>query len=440
MTVARAMTVPADPGEGREVANGAPWRRVDMAGTCSLGLYGDPAAQAAALARAVEPYEVRASRTGHAGDGEPLEPDTAPGADTAQGPDAAPGADTAPGLGTVPGDATVPPDVLLAWSPRGTLAWDEIQGDTGDGRIVARRGREVFLLAGDASCSIPEPLVPHARVDVSGAFPLRRLLADVAWPAVQHAALRHDGLVAHASAVSIGSRGLLIGGWSESGKTELALGLLELGAAFVSDKWTVLTPAGDLAAFPSRITLRPWTMPFLPRLRATMRGARRVRLLAAMSAERALPVLEHGARRLPLGEVLVPAVRRGGGLAARVPLAHDVLVDAYGGAATSPFRVAVSLVRTPVGAPAAREVDGVGFARRLASSAAYERGAYWSLARRRDHLVGSGSMSAQEAEHEIVLAETGRLERALSDARVLEVRAPFGIDPRRVADVVLPWL
>ena len=48
--------------------------------------------------------------------------------------------------------------------------------------------------------------------------------------------------VAHSAAVVLDGRAVLVAGWSESGKTETALALMEDGARFLSDKWTVLAP------------------------------------------------------------------------------------------------------------------------------------------------------------------------------------------------------
>ena len=49
----------------------------------------------------------------------------------------------------------------------------------------------------------------------------------------------------HASCVAIGGRGILIAGRSGSGKSDLALRLVDRGAALVSDDYTLVTRAGD---------------------------------------------------------------------------------------------------------------------------------------------------------------------------------------------------
>src|SRR5919201_20485 len=88
----------------------------------------------------------------------------------------------------------------------------------------------------------------------------------------------------HSAAVAIDGRGVLVAGWSESGKTETALALVERGASFVSDKWTVVGDDGTAAAFPITVGVRGWTLAHLPRLRAALGGAPRARLRAAGAA------------------------------------------------------------------------------------------------------------------------------------------------------------
>ena len=62
----------------------------------------------------------------------------------------------------------------------------------------------------------------------------------------------------HASTVAIGGRAVLIEGPSGSGKSDLALRLIDRGAVLVSDDYTVLTASGDilLAGAPANIAGR----------------------------------------------------------------------------------------------------------------------------------------------------------------------------------------
>ncbi len=67
-----------------------------------------------------------------------------------------------------------------------------------------------------------------------------------------------DGPAIHASCVAIGGRAVLIAGPSGSGKSDLALRLIDRGAALVSDDYTRLTRDGDrlLADAPATIAGR----------------------------------------------------------------------------------------------------------------------------------------------------------------------------------------
>lgn len=59
----------------------------------------------------------------------------------------------------------------------------------------------------------------------------------------------------HASAVAIGGRAVLIGGLSGSGKSDLALRLIDRGAELISDDYTIVrrTPGGLVASAPPNI-------------------------------------------------------------------------------------------------------------------------------------------------------------------------------------------
>jgi serine kinase of HPr protein (carbohydrate metabolism regulator) len=61
--------------------------------------------------------------------------------------------------------------------------------------------------------------------------------------------------IVHASCVAIGGRGVLLGGRSGAGKSDLALRLIDRGAELVSDDYTELRCVGEtvLAQAPERI-------------------------------------------------------------------------------------------------------------------------------------------------------------------------------------------
>lgn len=81
----------------------------------------------------------------------------------------------------------------------------------------------------------------------------------------------------HASTVSIGGRAVLIAGRPGSGKSDLALRLIDRGAVLVSDDYTILTRSGDRLLASSPETIRG---------RIEIRGIG----LVEMPAESAVPV------------------------------------------------------------------------------------------------------------------------------------------------------
>ena len=106
-------------------------------------------------------------------------------------------------------------------------------------------------------------------------------------PVLQLGHVVRGAAVAHSAAVVLDGRAVLVAGWSESGKTETALALMEDGARFLSDKWTVLAPDGTARVFPIGVGVRGWTLAHLPRLDAALGKAARRRLSVAAAARRA---------------------------------------------------------------------------------------------------------------------------------------------------------
>lgn len=60
----------------------------------------------------------------------------------------------------------------------------------------------------------------------------------------------------HASCVAMGGRAVLLAGASGSGKSDLALRLIDRGATLVSDDYTVITRDGDRATASAPSTIR----------------------------------------------------------------------------------------------------------------------------------------------------------------------------------------
>jgi hypothetical protein len=89
------------------------------------------------------------------------------------------------------------------------------------------------------------------RAPAWASLPLVRSIARRALPGA-------GAVAVHASLVEVDGQGVVIAGWSESGKTEAALGLAaRLGGRFISDKWVVLDGEGSWP-HPGVAGLRDW--------------------------------------------------------------------------------------------------------------------------------------------------------------------------------------
>jgi hypothetical protein len=98
----------------------------------------------------------------------------------------------------------------------------------------------------------------------------------------------------------------------------------------------------------------------------------------------------------------------------------------------------VLLTTIPDVSPSAELADPAWAARRLARSATYERRRYLDLHRRVRY--AQGEPRASDVEAEIEDREERHLHDVLRRVKVIEARAPFPCDPRRVVDAVRPLL
>ena len=177
------------------------------------------------------------------------------------------------------------PDIVLAARDGTEHGPREIQGPAHDGTTTAlEQTGELLVLARASACTVPAPPRPSAtpvRVGLDPGFPMRAAWAPVLRPAMQLALHGAGAAAVHAAAVEDAGRATLVAGWSESGKTEVALALVEAGASFLSDKWTVVGDDGEASAFPVSVGVRGWVLPALPRLRAALPVPARAQLAAA---------------------------------------------------------------------------------------------------------------------------------------------------------------
>jgi hypothetical protein len=229
--------------------------------------------------------------------------------------------------------------------------------------------------------------------------------------------------------------GLLVCGWSESGKTETALALAETGARFISDKWTIVDADGRLHAFPVSVGIRDWVLQYLPRMRAHLRRSQRARLRVVRTARRPLPVLTRRPTRI--GTALESQLDRAFTLASRLSLRQTEVASIYGTpqdpGRTPRLTTLVMLTTVSSDEVIVRPADPGWAAERLARSGEYERRPLYELDARARYADSRSGLSPLAAVRD---REIERLTSLLDGVRVLEVMAPFPTDPRRVADAV----
>src|SRR5213078_1415247 len=155
-----------------------------------------------------------------------------------------------------------PADVILEpLDERDAPTNAERQNPARDGVVSATHEGRLFVVAGERPCSIPDVLADGpARFAVQDGFPLSAVWGPGVRAAL-HLKLPARGAVAvHSAAVELDGGGIAVAGWSESGKTETALALMEMGARFLSDKWTVLADDLTASVFPIGVGIRGWVL------------------------------------------------------------------------------------------------------------------------------------------------------------------------------------
>ena len=329
---------------------------------------------------------------------------------------------------------------------------DEITGDAGDGWVVGRAGHEL-IVTGEHGWFAVRRDEEGLTIEAGDGVRPWSLVRDAVRPAVQIAGLDRGVAVVHAAAVVAGGTGLLVAGWSESGKTETALALAERGARFVGDKWTIAFPSpaavGDLdgpgdgptarfAPYPVRVGIRDWVVPHLPTLARALGRSRRARLGAGSVADRLGRAIGGIAGAHPASDALLGPVGRVGSLAATIRLQPATIRGAYGqpeGESSEVLRALVVLTTVEPGTrPAIEPLDPAVAAERLARSAAYERRGFHLLGERAAALFGDEPPIPGFG---VVAAEAEVLRARFRDVRTFELRMPFPADPGPGADLIL---
>ena len=344
-----------------------------------------------------------------------------------------------------PATAPEPPDldVVLARSnaerdaplPGGL----EIQNDAGDGLRTAWDGERTWILDGTRRCSLPDPMRDRpAVVEYQAGFPLWDIWGDLVRPVVALAALRHDAVVIHASAVEIDGRAVLVGGWSESGKTEVALALCERGGRFISDKWTIVRLDGSVLPFPAPAGIRSWVLPYLPRLRSALRPTEKVQVAGARLASTVTSPLRRSRDPRLAVRAAAGAADRVTAVAARVSTSIERLRTVYGGDAADmcnpvPLGSCVLLATAPGSGVEIGTADATAVAARLADAAVFERMRYFGVGQRMAYAAGGPRRTGPE---DVARIERERLERVLSGVRLMRVATGFPADPRPASDAI----
>jgi hypothetical protein len=339
-----------------------------------------------------------------------------------------------------PSDEIAAAGVILEAADQASTDLVEIQGPANDGLRTATDGERFLVIHDGRRCVIPNALAeePVRFVHTPG-FPIWRIYRSAVRPSI-HVALARSGrgVAAHAAAVTVDEGAIVVAGWSESGKTETALGLLETGASFLSDKWTVLGPDGDASAFPITVGIRRWALEYLPTLSAASTTRARVQFAGARVASALLDPLARRPARSRLAGTVTDGVRGVMALGDRVAFEVDELRTIYGTnddpARVVPIRAVVTLTTIPAGPIEVRPGDARVSAARLARSAAYERRRYFELLERAAYLQVTRPTSIRD---EAAIVDEGLLWRVLSHVPLIEVRAPFPADPRPVAEAIL---
>jgi hypothetical protein len=339
-----------------------------------------------------------------------------------------------PSVGPVPAHA----DIVL--SPNEGIVSPrllDVHGPAGDGRRTGSDGQRCYLLRGNSRFELPRAYPHDGPVSLSydRDFPLWEALSELVRPLLQLGTLRHGAITVHGATVEGEGGGLLVCGWSESGKTETALALAEVGARFISDKWTIIDAAGRLHAFPVSVGIRDWVLDYLPRMRAHLRVSQRSRLRAVRTARRPVGLLSRHPTQI--GTALESGLDRAFTLASRLSLRQTEVASVYG-SPRDPLRTPrlstlVMLTTVATQDVTVRPADPRWAAERLALTGAYERRTLYELDARARYADARRAPSSLATVRE---RETERLRGLLDGVRVLEVMAPFPTDPRRVADAL----
>jgi hypothetical protein len=314
----------------------------------------------------------------------------------------------------------------------------ELHNAAGDATVTGWNGARLHLRESGRWCRLPDLL--HGgpmRFELEPGFPLGPAFRGLVRPALQIALLRRGHVAVHGTSVELDGRGILVAGWSESGKTETALALMERGGSFLTDKWTVVGADRTLTAFPIGVGVRRWVLPYLPRLSAGLPGRSRAQFALAATVDATSGPLRRRARGR-VGSLLADTVEHAVALADRAALTPSQLRAAYRQEDEPGRRVPLTCVALLLNVDSddvcVKQADPAWAAERLARSAAFERRPWFAL-QERARYAAPGQVPDEHVEA-VVARECALLEPALTSTQVLVVKAPFPVDPRRAAEAI----
>ncbi len=340
-----------------------------------------------------------------------------------------------------PQSKSLPADVLL--TPESGLndptQFLEIENPAGDRFTTAWDGERAYALRCGRRCAVPDALAdPPIVFRYEKGFPISEIWGSLVRPALSLSALRREAVVVHASAVAIDGNAVLVAGWSESGKTEVALALAETGATFLSDKWSIVRADGMVVPFPSSVGVRRWVLPYLPTLRTRLPAAARVQLAGARVAEAlAAPLRDRSSSGTVVRQVAEMATEAAD-LAARVSMPAGGIRRIYRatGDPCAPMPLSTVVLLTTIRGASrvfTAPIDAETVAWRLATAAAFERRMYFSVDQRIAYAARGHARSSMDDAIEL---EQSLLVRALASVRLLEARIEFPADPRHLAQAI----
>ncbi len=154
-----------------------------------------------------------------------------------------------------------PAGVLIEYADVGSAgAVTELVNPANDGLTTGSTASGHCIVAGGRVCMLPVPGASQARLVLDPGFPLATVFRGVVRPVLQLTLLEAGAVAIHAACVEMDGAAIAVAGWSESGKTETALALMELGGRFVSDKWTVVDADARAGTFPITVGVRRCTL------------------------------------------------------------------------------------------------------------------------------------------------------------------------------------